>query len=236
MIIGVFDFETTDKVAADARITQCAFSLYDTDDQWREIYHYSSLCVEDDYPEISPGAQAITGLTLDKIKKYGEKTSSVIEKFASYFSNLDYLCGHNIRNYDIPVLEAESQRYGVDVTHLPVTIDTRFDCPWPSHIETRKLLYLAAEYGVANPMAHSARHDVDLTVFLLKQFDLDEVIKRSKSKDITIQAMVTYDTKELAKERKFSWDGTNKIWVKQIKELDFDTEVSMAGFKVVKVG
>jgi hypothetical protein len=35
---------------------------------------------------------------------------------------------------------------------------------------------------------------------------------------------VKYDQRELAKERKYSWDGEKKIWVKQIKELDLAKE------------
>lgn len=235
MLIGVFDLEATDKDVQTARITQAAISIYDTDRGWAEVYHYSTLCYEADYPELNEVAAAITGISRTQLERFGVSAKTTIIHLLRVFDQCDYVAGHNIRNFDIHLLSCEKARFCIVDDVSRKYIDTRFDVPWPSHIETRKLLYLAAEYGFANPMAHSARHDVDATAYLLKQFDLSTVLARSKSPEVWIQAMVTYDTKEKAKAKKYAWNADRKVWLKQVKECDLDAEIKSSDFKVAIV-
>lgn len=234
MKIGIFDFEATDKNTDTARITQGAINIYD---QGREVYHYSALVFEENYEEINETAAAITGITREQLVSYGVHPKDFFNIFLKALGYCDVICGHNIRSYDLPLLSKELTRQYEDLICIDanVVIDTRMDILFPEHIETRKLQYLAAEYGYANPMAHSARHDVDATAFLLFKFDLDQVISRSKSPDIMIRADVSFDNKDLAKERKFGWDSTKKIWVKNIKECDLEKELSKCKFNVIRL-
>lgn len=232
MYLGFFDFEATDKDVKTARITQLAISIFR---DGKEETHYSTVLFDESYPELNETAAAITGLSRELLQRNGICPLQALNSFLHYVSRCDIIVGHNIRNFDLPLLTEELRRNQLPVEVTAPNIDTRFDIPWPPHIETRKLLYLAAEYGIVNPMAHSARHDVDLTAALFYKFDFAEIYKRSQSPDIWIQAQVTYDTKELAKERKFSWDGGKKIWVKQIKELDLQDEIAKAKFDIIRL-
>lgn len=241
MKIGVFDFEATDKDTNTARITQGAISIYENG---REVYHYSALVFDENYEDIHPAAQAITGITRAQLEEHADSPNSFFSSFVGAVIRCDYICGHNIRAFDLPLLSLELKRLGdckinssfFETVFKKPTIDTRLDLPYPDHIDTRKLLYLAAEYGYANPMAHSARHDVDATAYLLFKFDLDTVLARAASKDLLVRADVSFDTKELAKERKYQWNAEKKIWTKTIKECDLDKEQIMSKFNIIRLG
>lgn len=222
---GLFlDFEATDKDVATARITQVAFSVFDLDTQ-KELYHYSTLVNPTGEYEINPTAQAITGITKEQLSEFGIPLEDALDVLISRLSGVDILVAHNLHNYDLPLLKNELARLGYSEFKTPLLVDTRFDVPWPEHIETRKLTYLAAEYGIVNPSAHSARHDVDLMSKLFFMFDRERILERAQSPQIWVRANVSYDHREKAKSKKFLWDSGNKWWVKLYKECDFEREV-----------
>ncbi|NDC25582.1 MAG: 3'-5' exonuclease, partial [Proteobacteria bacterium] len=217
------DFEATDKDVATARIIQVAFSLYDTDTK-KEVYHYSSLILPEGEFEIDPVAGAITGITKEQLTKYGIALDEALNVLLRSLVGVDFLAAHNLHNYDLPLLKNEVERLRQEEVQLPKLVDTRFDIPWPEHIETRKLTYLAAEFGIVNPSAHSARHDVDLMMKLFGMFPLETIMERAASPQVWVRANVSYDQREKAKARKFLWDGGNKWWVKLFKQCDFEKE------------
>jgi DNA polymerase-3 subunit epsilon len=221
---GLFlDFEATDKDVATARITQVGFSIYDIERK-KELYHFSSLILPEGEYEIDPVAAAITGISKEQLEEFGIALTKVFDVLVRHLNGVDFLAAHNLHNYDLPLLLNEVKRLGREEFQLPKLIDTRFDIPWPEHIETRKLTYLAAELGIVNPAAHSARHDVDLMAMLFFKFPVEATIARSESPQIWVRANVSYDNREKAKARRFLWDGNNKWWVKFFKQCDFDKE------------
>jgi DNA polymerase III alpha subunit (gram-positive type) len=216
------DFEATDKDVNTARITQIAFSIFNEDK--KELYHYSDLILPEGEFEINPTAQIITGISKEHLNAYGKSLRKSLEIFHDYLSSVDYLIAHNLHQYDLPLYKNECKRLELADYKLPALIDTRYDVPWPEHIETRKLVYLAAEFGIVNPSAHSARHDVDLMAMLFFRFPLDQILERANSPMVWVRANVSYDNREKAKSRRFMWDGNNKWWVKHIKQCDLDKE------------
>ena len=221
---GLFlDFEATDKDVKTARITQVAFSVWDTEDK-KELFHYSSLILPEGEYEIDPVAARITGISKEQLERFGIALSKALDVLGRHLSGVDFLAAHNLHNYDYPLLTNEMLRIGRDTFQLPQLVDTRFDIMWPEHIETRKLVYLAAEYGIVNPSAHSARHDVDLMAKLFFMFPIEVTLERAKSPQVWVRANVSYDHREKAKARKFLWDGGNKWWVKLFKQCDFEKE------------
>jgi DNA polymerase III subunit epsilon len=221
---GMFlDFEATDKDITTARITQVAFSVFDLKKQ-KELFHYSTLVLPEGKYEISETAGAITGITADQLSEFGASLRKVLEIMHKHLMGVEYLIAHNLLAYDYPLLQHELKRLNREEFQLPALIDSRFDVPWPSHIETRKLSYLGAEFGIVNPSAHSARHDVDILAKLFFMFPIEETIERSKSPMIWVRADVSFNDKDKARDRRFMWNPTKKIWVKQFKQCDFEKE------------
>ena len=220
---GLFlDFEASDKDVKTARITQLALSIFDLNEA-RELFHYSTLVKPDGDYEINEVAAKITGITKEQLEVYGIPVAEALSALLFRFSSVDYIIAHNLHNFDLPLLKNECERAKLRFFH-PELIDTRFDIPWPEHIETRKLTYLGAEHGVVNPSAHSARHDVDIMCKLFFMYPLEQILERARSPRYWIRANVSYDNKDKAKDKKFMWDAKNKIWVKQFKECDLEKE------------
>ncbi len=222
MRISFFDFETTGLDPEKDRVTELAVQVVDTD-TWRTIESYQTLIWDDEYPEIHPDAAKMTGLSTELIKRFGTYPYAAFGKLFHLLEYGEFICGHNIRKFDMKFLNEYIKRNGVQV-ELPPTIDTRFDPVYPSHITTRKLAYLAHELEIISTSAHSALVDVQTTISLLKKFDLNEVLTRAQSPDIYIQACVNYDNRNKAKELGYGWDGNRKIWFKLIKECDYEKE------------
>lgn len=239
-MIGMFlDFEATDKTPDTARVTQAAFSLYDML-ACREVYHYSALMYDDTEPQvIHPDAQAITGITVEQLKKFGKYPMEVFTTIIQGLHEAAFLVAHNGHNYDFPLLKKEltkanltfpeCNKYGEEI----LLVDTKSDIPYPKKIEVRKLTYLAAEHGFLNPMAHSARHDVDAMAFIFLKYPLTEILHLARSKNIYIQAEVSFQDKDKARDRQYRWDGKQKVWWKQIKEMHLAAEEAEANFPVI---
>lgn len=237
MLLGFIDFEATDKDPLTARITQYAISVYQDDKEfgWCEVWHYSGNLFDASYPIMNPTAQAITGIKRENLEVFGDSPVDKLPDFIKAMNGCDYVVGHNIRRFDIPLLEKECERYGFT---NPVCnyIDTRFDINFPEHIETRKLAYLCVEHNICATNGHSARHDCDSTASIFFRYPFDEIVALSKSPEIWVRADVTYDNKDKAKALKYSWDSVNKLWVKQIKECHLEKEKQKAEFKIIVLG
>jgi len=234
MIVAFFDFETTGKELKTDRVTQLAVALYDVETQ-RLMGCYSNTLYSEEYPPTHPGALAQTGLTDEYIKRCGELPREAFIILMHYFSKADYIVGHNIRQFDVEVLKEELKRMLINGAVFPNLIDTRFDLEIPEHIATRKLSYLAVEHGIAVVGAHAAIFDVMMNAQLFFKYDVARTIELSKSPEIWVRADVKFDDKQKAKDRKYLWDGTQKIWAKQIKECHYENEKNNSDFQVLKL-
>lgn len=233
MLLGFIDSESTDIDPLTARITQYAISVYqdDPNDGWCEVWHYSGNLFDASYPLMNPVAQAITGIKRENLEVFGESPVDKMPDFLKAMAACDYVIGHNIRRFDIPLLEKECERYGFTMPTCKY-IDTRFDLPYPDHIETRKLSYLCLEHKICTTNGHSARHDVDYTASLFFRYPIEEILKLASSPDVWLKAEVSYDDRDKAKNRKFRWDSVKKYWVKQVKECNVEKEKKEATFSI----
>lgn len=114
-------------------------------------------------------------------------------------------------------------------------IDPQYDIPFPDKIKTRKLDYLCFEHGFKNPFKHRALFDVLAMFEIMSQYDIDTIVKRSQSPKITISAVVSYDDRLMAKNAGFWWDGNIRYWIKEIKEMDFETLEKTLPFQIVNM-
>jgi DNA polymerase III subunit epsilon len=221
---GLFwDLETTSLDTKKARIIQGAYSVYDLETK-QELNHVSALVWDETYPAIETVTTTLTGITELQLREYGMSPFYFLKGFLRAAENCDVLVSHNGFNYDIRVLKEEMKRY--DLGELPQFrhIDTRFDLPYPGHITTRKLSYLAAEHGFTNFKAHGARHDVDCMARLFFLYPTADAVKRAETPFMWVRADVDFNRKDLAKNLGYFWDGINKLWIKVIRESDFQHE------------
>ena len=110
-------------------------------------------------------------------------------------------------------------------------LDTIVDIRFPDSIKTRNLHHLGADHMVLNPFRHRAVFNV-LTMFkVMEHYDLDAIIARSKEPTVYVQAIVSFDEKELAKARGYRWYAPSKLWWRSFKLSDFEADKLECGFR-----
>lgn len=227
--LGV-DFETTGLNVKEDRIIEVGAVLWDTIRK-RPLTILNELVWDDTYPELPSEVVSITGITEDDLKKYGRRPLEVLCALLAIAGEADLLVAHNGTNFDKPLLEAELERVGAHPSEPLEWIDSSVDVPYPESVSTRKLTHLAAEHGFVNPFAHRAVFDVLTMLHIMSKYDAKEILALSKSPSITIRAVVTFAEKEQARTRGYRWNAEQKWWVKTVKEVNLEKEMT-APFKI----
>ena len=217
-ILGI-DTETTGLDCTKDRITEIGACLLD----WNTgtpLQMLSMLVI----PEIPIPEEVVklNGITEEMIEQYGVLEEDAMRELGCLMEDADFFMAHNAQ-FDRGFVEAARNRRGL-INSGKAWLCTREDIKYGPEITTRHLNYLAAEAGFVNPFKHRAIFDV-LTMFkIAEQFELDDIIKRNLEPTIYVQALVSFDEKELAKAKMFQWCGPKKIWWKSMKLSDLDAE------------
>ena len=215
MIILGLDVETTGLNADTDEITEIGAVLWD----WKRkapVKIFNELIQVES--NISQEITDITGIDNELCKEYGVPLWHAIDELDKLIAITDYCMAHN----------AEFDRKFIDKAYIDrgyktypdfMWIDSRTDVPWKK-VNSRKLGYLAADHGFLNPFAHRALFDVLTMLKLASLYDIDQIIERSESSVITLQAGVRFHEKDLAKSAGFHWEPITKRWLMDIKECD----------------
>lgn len=240
-ILGL-DFETTGFDTKNDRIIEIGAVLYETDEK-KVIHGYGCYIHEENYNPLSKEIIRVTGITDDILKEFGRSPFSALKQLNDYTlgANVRYIVAHNGENFDKPFLYSELARHGLSqsLTELP-WIDTRNDIPFDVEPDSRKLKHLALDAGFINPFPHRAQYDVLTMLKVLEQHDFQKIVEYSKIPWITVRAYVDYDKRELAKEKRYSWENLgdkkySKCWVKRIKENQLENERKTSAFEVLVI-
>ena len=167
---------------------------------------------------IPPFITDLTGITQSDLDAYGKSKEAVIAMLKPLIDQADYIVGHNIKDFDAPFM---AKNFGIN---LPNILDTRVDIKFPKGTKSKALNVLLGEHEILNYFPHRAFSDALCTLKLLSKYDLTKVISRSTAKTLTIQAVVSYADKDLAKERGFHWKGDRKQWLIDLKEDEYNPE------------
>jgi len=238
------DFESTGLDVKTERITEIGAALWDAITNRPLITVGLFLYDPATYAPLNAEVIRITGITDEMLKEFGTdptKNLNWLDLFCKQH-RVDFLVGHNSTHFDRPLLYAELDRLGVAAPTLRTLpwLDTMTDIPFVPEPDSRKLKYLAADHGFLNPFAHRAVFDILTTFQVLANYDIQDVIEYSKVPFVVVRAVVSFDDKQLAKDRKFSWEKIgdktySKCWVKRIKENQLDQLIKDCPFKVVQL-
>lgn len=109
---------------------------------------------------------------------------------------------------------------------------SKFHVAWPNGKPGDHLTHLALAHGIGVVHAHRAMSDVDTLARLLTRVHemgtpLVPLIDRAMRPRTKVQALVSYDDRELAKSAGFAWDAQRRIWHREM----FVDEVAALGFQ-----
>jgi DNA polymerase-3 subunit epsilon len=238
------DFETTGFNTGTDRAIEMGVCLWDT--ERRAPIEFGGVYIVDDgirelmrKPEVSDMCKRVSGIRLEDLEEFGMPPVKALKTLLDYTRDhhVDYIVAHNGENYDKPLLLAELHRHGLSAEGLPEWIDTRFDIPFPTEPDSRKLKHLALDCGFINPFAHRAATDVLTMMRVLDHYPLDQVLEYRKIPFITVRAVVEYAEREKAKAQRYSWERLGekvylKRWVKRIKANLLEDERKRCDFEV----
>lgn len=230
LLLGI-DLETTGVDPSKDLIIEVGAVLYDWDRKM-PVRLFSELI--DPAPGIAEGfildpeVIEVTGIEPEILERFGRVEDDVLHQLTGLYDEADFFVGHNCNEFDCHFMVNAHKR--IEHTTDKTWLDTIIDIKYPKRIKTRNLRHLAAEHGLLNPFSHRAVFDV-LTMFsIMSLYDLDSIIARSKEPMVYLQAIVSYDDKDLAKARGFLWHPGNKVWWKGFKESDAILEAAECGF------
>lgn len=218
MIILGIDIETTGLDPKVDEVTEIAYVLYDLAARTK-LFTLSSLVKG--AKEIPADIVKLTGITNEMRGKWGTDKAVIKPNLMSVVQECDYICAHN----------AAFEQSFVGFLGKP-WVDTVTDLPFPDEMTTRKLTHLAAEHFVYLGGAHRALADVETMLAVASKYDVEVVKKYADSPTIVVQACVSFDEKDLAKERGYRWNPKSKVWWKSLKEFQLVDERREAGFAV----
>ena len=227
-ICGI-DFETTGLSPTEDRIIEVGAVLLDW--ETKTPLQFLSRLVNPER-EISEEITAITGITNELVEDHGHPENSVIGELCYLLSCSDYAMAHNGTTFDKPFFDASIQRCAINDPKIS-WLDTKTDIRYPERITTRNLRHLASEHEFLNPFAHRAVFDVLTMLRVAGNYDLREIIARSKETTVFARALVSFDDKEKAKSRGYYWNAPLRIWWRSFKESDYQIEKESCGFQTV---
>jgi DNA polymerase III subunit epsilon len=108
------------------------------------------------------------------------------------------------------------------------------DIEWPVPCGSKALVAIALAHGIGVASAHRAMADCDTISRLLTRVhemgvDLEQLIARAMRPKVLVKALVSYDDRQLAKDRKFVWSvppGYKKeVWNREYPEGEIPTDL-----------
>jgi DNA polymerase-3 subunit epsilon len=228
-ILGL-DTETTGLNPQTDSITEVGLVLFDT--EVRVPVRVSGFLVKGGF--ISEEITRVTGLTNELTAEYGYTQQLACKAIAHMALGADYFCAHNApfdRGFVSEMFRKEKME-----SPLKPWIDTRTDLPPEAYKKGKSasLKYLCCDHAIYYH-AHRAVNDVLAMLELLSRYDLDTICERAATPNVEVRAVVSFDDKQLAKERSYYWKPELKQWRKPMKANEVEREKNEAPFPVILI-
>jgi DNA polymerase III subunit epsilon len=223
MLLLSLDFETTGLDRENDRITEVGAILYST--KINRAIENTSYLVDAGLP-VPQAVADLTGISTGLIKKMGRPEKDAIEDIAILIGQADAVIGQNVVQFDKPFLDNAAKRLGVLIPEK-TWIDTRTDLPLS--VESKSLVYMAADHGFLNPFPHNAIADGLTVLKLAAMYDFDKMLARAKEPNVVIQSLQSFADNDKAKKLKFGFKPSlGKKWLRVVKSSDVDILVKAA--------
>ena len=213
-IITILDTETTGFKPGADKIIELAAILYSLK-QAAPIACFSSLI-----PYTSNDAAKANGITVELLSATPSKyTAFARNSLNAFAADSDALVAHNA-SFDRNFVNA-AEILTVDKT-LP-WVCTMNHVAWPKVVGGKSLMAIAIAHGVAITAAHRALTDCDILARLLTRVhelghSLPDLFERAMTPRTLVQAMVSYQDRQMAKDANFRWDENEEHPKKWLRE------------------
>lgn len=197
----VFDLETGGLIKKGVTPPVTEIAIVVMDNELNIIKEYSSLIkpfYDKERAFYDPKALEVSHITLDMCEKEGEESSVVAKEIQKILSDIEkgekksILCGHNIDDFDIPILDDFLSFHKIDLSKL---VETKFtiDTKWWSRMKYPEfakydLGFVLENTGVDLTNAHRALTDTKGNAELVKDYikclrgsNSPKLIKREKT-------------------------------------------------------
>lgn len=229
LILGV-DLETTGLPEdGPVAITELGWAL------WSNIHGVlaceSTLLKTGNIP-IPENIKRLTGISNEMCYKYGESPTQALITLSAMAEKAQAIMAANCFGFDKLILEQAMKDTGTVVPGIP-WIDFQSDIPFKEFVKGRSQCHIAADHGIVNNLPHRAVTDVLLMFAVIAKggYDMVEVYNQCLTPPVKVQALVSFDDRQLAKDHKFQWEPETKRWVKTIRE----SQMAKLPFKVKKI-
>lgn len=228
LLLG-FDTETTSLSAEEGYITEIGLVLFSTEHH-QPVKMFGALV---QVPvSLSTEITNLTGITNEMLSEFGISQGDALKAILAFAAKAEYLVAHNAP-FDRGFLEALCKREGKAMPDK-LFVDTRTDLVPEAYLlgKSASLKYLAADHGFVYP-AHRAMNDVLAMLQILDKYPIDSILERAKTPNVHVRAIVSFEDKNLAKERGYFWKPERKLWIKPLKLSEVEREKESAPFSVV---
>lgn len=213
-ILGL-DFETTGLDPNADVITEVGAVIWDTERRCPILI--DNYFVWDGQTILSDLIIRITGIQQRDLEEFGLPEREGFARLFELMDKVEVVVAHNGNIFDKRFYKSWCDKWlsdAVELKELP-WIDTLHDIDYPEHCASRKLGYLGADHGFLNPFSHRAVFDVLTMMKVLDNYNIEEVVASSKEPKVLVEAIVSFQDKDLAKAKGFKWE--KQRWVKTMK-------------------
>lgn len=163
-----------------------------------------------------------------------------VNYFQTLINQADYIVAFNA-DFDRDIVSKVYQDLAQSKPWICAMKDMDWGYPSPNSHGGFKLTDLALWLGIGISTIHRAGDDVRLLVECFNRHPntcsiIDLAIETIKSPITEIKALVDYDNRTKARDAKFAWDGTRRIWTKTMRECKLDAFVKTLDFEVEVIG